>query len=148
MRQQLWACADPDAPGRSIGLAPPPCWATTLVGRMSLDYSVEEPTLNWRTRRQVSSSGYCNLNGRVIGIGAGSDVQDSRLAVLHEMAHLILIQTVDAYQGEHDDCFYDFFWPVIRKYRFPVGVARDYEAEHHRRVVTRTYRRGGGRLRF
>ena len=126
----------------------PPNWARRLVSRMSGDYQVSLPTLNWKTRRVVSSSGYCNLNGRVIGVGAGSDKQDARLAVLHEMSHLILILTVDEYQGQHDDCFYDFLWPIIRRYRFPMKEALEREAGHHRRVVARTYRRGGGRMKF
>ncbi len=125
----------------------PPRWATRLMLRMARDYRVAPPSLMWRTRRSVLSSGFCHINARAIGVSEGSDSQDARLAVLHEMGHLILLKTVPEYRGEHDDRFYDFFWPLIRRYRFPMKVALEYESSHHKHTVERTYRRGGGSLK-
>ncbi len=125
----------------------PPRWAQRLMARMAHDYKVVAPYLHWKTRRSPSSSGYCTLHGGVIGVGAGSDKQDARLALLHEMCHNILLKLVPEYRGEHDARFYDFLWPIIRRYRFPMKVALVFEGSHHRRTVALTYRRGGGNLK-
>ncbi len=131
----------------------PPKWASNLIARMSEDYQVPPPRLHWTKRRKKTSSGSISLLKLEIDIGEGSDKQDARLAVLHEMVHHILLERHQPqYNGEHNDQFYDFFWPIIRRYRFPMKVAIAYEkvgnsgAKRHRQTVTRTYRRAGGRL--
>lgn len=132
---------------------PPPKWALKFVIRVSGDYDVEPPRLHWNKRKKKTSSGYCMLERIDIGVGAGSDKLDVRLALIHEMAHHILLEKYQPpYNGEHNDRFYDFLWPLIRRYHFPMKVALEYEkqgnsgARTHRQTVTRTYRRAGGRL--
>ena len=125
----------------------PPRWATRLLHKMARDYKIAPPTLRWKTRHVRLSSGFCTLRGDAVGVGEGSDRQDARLALLHEMCHNILLKQVPEYRGEHDARFYDFLWPIIRRYRFPMKVALAFEGRHHKHTVALTYRRGGGNLK-
>lgn len=124
-----------------------PVWARRLVDRISSDYTVHSPFIVWTHRKGKESTGYCTIGGQSIGIRTGSDKADARYTILHEMAHLILILTSD-YDGIHDDTFYNFLWPLLRRYRSPIKKALEYESEHHRRTVERTYRLGGGRIKI
>ena len=126
----------------------PPEWAYRLISRITADYEVVYPYVQWTNRKRKASTGWCALEGTSIGIRAGSDKADTRYTILHELAHYILIHRHKTYTGQHDDIYYNFLWPFLRRYRSPMKVAVSYEAGHHRRSVTRTYRLAGGRLKF
>lgn len=126
----------------------PPSWAKRLILRVSQDFSIAPPVISWRTRKRTYSLGYCTVDSSEIGVSQGSELQDARMTVLHEMCHLVLLRGDVEYQGEHNEIFYDFLWPFLRHYRFPMKVALAFEASHHKRVVLKTYRRGGGRLKL
>ncbi len=126
----------------------PPYWAANLSQRIANDYKAVAPFIVWSTRRSKGSTGYCQLDGQAIGVRAGSDQKDARYTILHEMAHLILIQRGNEYTGQHNDVYYDFLWPMLRRYHAPMRRALRCESVHHPRAVERTYRRGGGRLKY
>jgi hypothetical protein len=126
-----------------------PRWAQNLMEKMAGDYDVLPPVLHWRNcrRPRPSSGGTCTLDGNDVSVTAGTDKMDSRITLVHEMAHQILLRTKSWYRGEHSAPFYAFLWPLFRRYRVPMWAALESEAEHHRKTVLATYRNAGGRLK-
>ena len=124
----------------------PPAWVQHLVHRITKDYDVVYPYVQWTKRKGKVSTGWCALEGTSIGIRTGSSKADARYTILHELAHYILIHRHKTYTGQHNDIYYDFLWPFLRQYRSPMKPAVRFEAGHHRKTVTRTYLLGGGRL--
>jgi hypothetical protein len=126
-----------------------PRWARNLLKRIAADYAVHEPALHWRNRRRPdwSSAGSCALDCTTVTVTAGTDKMDSRITLVHEMAHQILLCTKSWYRGEHSAPFYAFLWTLFRRYRVSMRAALESEAEHHRKTVLSTYRNAGGRLK-
>ena len=124
----------------------PPNWAQNLVRRITGDYEVVYPYIQWTKRKSKISTGWCALEGNAIGIRTGSDKADARYTILHELAHYILLHLHKTYTGQHDKIYYEFLWPFLRRYRSPMKAAVRFEEGHHRKTVTRTYLLGGGRL--
>jgi hypothetical protein len=111
------------------------------------DYHIRPPAFHWRRRKERFSAGSCTLDGKVVTVTAGTDRTDSRITILHELAHLILLRKVRSYRGEHSEQFYGFLWPLFRRYHIPVRAALASEGNCHRKTVLATYKRSGGRLR-
>lgn len=124
----------------------PPAWVTKLVQRISDDYGCIPPYVAWHPAKKKSqSTGWATVDGRSIGITAGSNKVDLRYTIIHEMNHCIQIQS-GRNKDYHGEEFYTDLWPLVRQYRGSMAHALDYECGNSRKLAMRTYKDGGGRL--
>jgi hypothetical protein len=89
----------------------PPAWAVRLVSETCEARGIKAPTLTWRKGSGLSSSGRYYATEDRITITAGSDRQDQRLVLLHEIAHHL---TPKAHHGE---AFWRVAWALFREHR-------------------------------
>ncbi len=123
----------------------PPSWVTKLVQRIADDHECVPPYVVWALgKKKKYSTGWAAVDGRSIGVTAGSDKVDQRYTIIHEMTHLVLMQHGGT--TTHIDEFYHALWPMVRKYRGVMQHALNYECEHHPKSVLHTYKASGGRL--
>ena len=64
-----------------------PQWAKTLSARACKVLGIRVPTIEWYEVDYLYSSGYCRYGGHAIRVNAGTDRDDARLVLLHELAH-------------------------------------------------------------
>src|SRR3990167_2292536 len=102
-----------------------PKWAQELLLNAVLHlqeagHKVELPALHWRrSAYHRFSSGRCNLDTHTITVTAGKSRVDSKLAVLHEAAHLAGVH--------HDSKFWDRAWELYRWAKMPIRYCQKRE---------------------
>jgi hypothetical protein len=117
------------------------------------------PELRWRHRPGLTTSGCCGKTR--ITVRAGRDRTDTKLVILHEVAHFVtpdevrettLKGVIDAQSGKeigdfkvtrrlyHTDTFWDTAWRLYRWAKIPVRYALQREGEYKAGAVL-AYRR-------
>lgn len=91
-----------------------PSWAHELIDVVVQEYGIKKPELvwTWDKKNRLQSGG--NANGFRININAGTDVQDQHGTLLHELAHVIVIQR-DKNRG-HNQGMYEVAWDLWERY--------------------------------
>lgn len=116
--------------GRMQVTGPAPKWATDLLQRIEQDlghrYAVRR--LEWSKRKGTDSSGEGGWG--YIRIRAGTDRVDTRIVLLHELAHCAA--GVSAHHGRD---MYRVAWPLWRRYAPSVPVQRIFDREGQYRTT-------------
>ncbi|HEX6139064.1 MAG TPA: hypothetical protein VF013_01210 [Candidatus Limnocylindria bacterium] len=68
-------------------MAEAPAWARALVAAVCAEADAPLPRLSWRSRARAATTGVTRRHAGAISISAGSDPDDQRLTLLHELAH-------------------------------------------------------------
>lgn len=112
----------------------PPKWAQELTLSALLylrdkQYDISVPLLNWKHKQRDVSSGICRQDS--ITIIAGKKRVDTKLVLLHELAHWAL-PIKRGHEG-HTTEFWDIAWDLYRWAGLPIRYCLNRE---------KTYRKG------
>lgn len=123
-----------------------PTWATSLVGAVCAEAGVQEPTyFQWRHRPGPSSSGDTWFGAdTIIRIAAGTDDRDTRLVVVHELAHFVLGARRDQ-RGRgvgHDEIFWNLVFDLYARHGIDLRYAVEREAADYPSSLRTAARRG------
>lgn len=100
-------------------MSAPPVWATDLLAQVWTHYTDSTPPeLCWRRSRRIGSSGRAWPRRRIV-VTAGTDRNDARIVLLHEVAHCLV-----GPGHHHDGSFWVMAWLVFTRYHGPVPLAR------------------------
>ena len=105
----------------------PPRWAAELIRRVCAEHRRRAPAVRWRRRSQPWTSGAVYYDGTGIGIVAGTDVQQLRLVLLHELAHYLVGPT-----HQHDERFWRRCWELYRRHGVDLGYAWSAETAYRK----------------
>jgi predicted SprT family Zn-dependent metalloprotease len=105
----------------------PPAWAQQLLEQVAATHAIGVPRLSWKEAEGSSGRYYRRGEGR-INIVAGSDDEETRMVVLHEMAHHLAHVLGRAEKG-HGEAFYFICWALYLAYEVPLdlAVAREFQ---------------------
>ncbi len=121
-----------------------PKWAqeltiNTIIHLQSKGYKSELPELKWRHGKHRSSSGICCQHDHIT-ITAGHDRKDSKLVLLHELAHWVLPDN-----EHHGDNFWRLAFDLYKFNGLPVRYCINRESnETHTRSKARIKRLAKG----
>lgn len=107
-----------------------PDWAQELTIKVCKDYNRWPPKIIWRNRYGKHSSGVTYVykkRGFDITVRAGTDIDDQKLVLLHELAHYIVAKSKKGKRESHSLRFWRLAFELYECY----GVDRDmaYERE-------------------
>jgi Zn-dependent peptidase ImmA (M78 family) len=104
------------------------------------DYSLDDSViLKWSQKRfERHADAACEPDINTVHVIAGTDKEDARLALCHEMAHLI--RKADG----HTHQFWQTYIEMVRRYR--LSMRQWLEAEGDRLYAYDAYKRVGGKL--
>ncbi len=119
-----------------------PAWAIKLCEQVCQEEGVRVPSIRWRVAyappQQVSPTvraafnippTYLHSSGRAwydwISITAGNEKRETKIVLLHELAHVIRMQKRD--DRSHGSAFYEVAWRLWRRHRcgFDNVIARE-----------------------
>jgi len=89
-----------------------PAWATVIIKEVCEEYNRNLPTMNWRQRAEYHTTGSTHYKIERIAITLGTDEQDHRLVLLHELAHYLN----QSNRRGHTKEFWAIYESLIRKY--------------------------------
>lgn len=93
---------------------PVPEWAQGLIEEVCSDYGRRLPRVTWYERDEWFSSGRTYCQERRIHVTAGTGVVDTRITVLHELAHFLGRPT-----WHHNRRFWELAWELYVRYAEP-----------------------------
>jgi hypothetical protein len=91
-----------------------PAWAEALVAAVCAEAAVPPPTLGWRRRAGVHSTGVARRSEGTIRVRAGADALDQRLTLLHELAHWLSPPARGRRAQHHGRAFYRTAFDLYR----------------------------------
>lgn len=135
----------------------PPEWATELFKAVCKDYNRGLPSeFIWRNRNGWYSSGttrpqwgkirvklkngnykYVNFYGGVT-VRAGTDVDDQKHVLLHELAHHVLGRTKRGRRAGHSIAFWKLAFEMYQRYGIDLETAHERE-KHYKKKATQAY---------
>jgi hypothetical protein len=114
-----------------------PPWAVALTASVCAEAGIDPPLLLWRRSLRTASSGLARPDAGRISVTAGSDVLDTRLTLLHELAHW-LSHAASPTRGRrrrrvphHDRAFYAIAFRLYLRHGFEPAEALSREAAHY-----------------
>ncbi|HET7685157.1 MAG TPA: hypothetical protein VFM19_01985 [Candidatus Limnocylindria bacterium] len=117
-----------------IASPPTPPWALALVERVCAEAGAGIPTrLRWARRDRERSSGVTRHATGYVGIVAGSDAEDARQTLLHELAHWIAPPPGRGRRGakHHDRRFYATAFALYARHGGDPAAALEREAARY-----------------
>ena len=111
-----------------------PKWAQDLTLNALIHLTKEGfnppvPSLSWRRAKHPDSTGACYPESEQIHINAGRSRTDTKMVLLHELAHLVT-------EGIHSPQFWDVAWMLYRWAKLPVRYCLAREKEYRKGAVT------------
>lgn len=122
-----------------------PAWASKIVRDVALAYEIPTPIVTWTTMRRRNQFGMpyessagktCRTLPARIKITAGSDLQDQKHVLLHELAHAI------APKAKHGPEFHDWLFVLARRYGIPDKYVIHREGGYHKGTFAAARRAG------
>ena len=106
-------------------MAEAPAWARALVAAVCAAADAPLPRLSWRSRARPTSSGVTRRHAGSISLSAGTDHDDRRLTLLHELAHWIspMPRRRRGRVAHHDLGFYRAAFELYRRHGIPDAAA-------------------------
>ena len=106
-------------------MAEAPAWARALVVAVCAEADAPLPRLSWRFRTRPTSSGVTRRHVGVISLSAGTDVDDQRLTLLHELAHWVTPEPPRrrGRVAHHDRGFYRAAFGLYARHGVPDNAA-------------------------
>jgi hypothetical protein len=99
-----------------------PDWAMELTEQVAATHKIVVPHLSWKQSGEDESSGVYYRKRLAATITAGTNPEEARMVVLHEMAHHLAHVLGRAEKG-HGDAFYFICWALYLAYDVPLDLA-------------------------
>ena len=114
-----------------------PAWALELMAAVCADAGVRPPTLRWRARRGVHSTGVTRRDAGLVAVRAGEDELDQRLTLLHELAHWLAPTGRGRRRRavHHGRAFYAVAFDLYRRHGLTASDALRLESGRYRGVL-------------
>lgn len=114
-----------------------PAWALDLMATVCADAGVRPPTLRWRARRGVHSTGVTRRDAGLVAVRAGDDELDQRLTLLHELAHWLAPTTRGRRRRavHHGRAFYAVAFDLYRRHGLTAADALRLESGRYRSAL-------------